>query len=268
VFTDYIQKIYDIKSNPKNPTQKNLAKLLLNSIIGRFGMDYLKNITKLVDAKTHNHINVTRRMGNSIEIDENTFLDSFKPGIDKEVCNEFDVDYVKALNLEGALSDEKSAGTYNAVSISTAAAILSYASVHMLKLKLYILSQGGIIYYTDTDSIVTNIILPPEFVDPKEIGKLKLEHTIVEGYFLADKTYAMKTQEGEIIKRAKGIDARKLSFDDYRKMYSNESIDNTVRTSSIRNYVLGSVNIEKDKRVQLNMTDYHKRVKVLDDKGM
>jgi hypothetical protein len=44
--------------------------------------------------------------------------------------------------------------------------------------------QWGIINYTDIDSIFTNM----ELVDNKEIGKLKLEHTIKEGYFISDKT--------------------------------------------------------------------------------
>lgn len=31
-----------------------VAKLLLNSLIGRFGMDYLKSVTKLLDKSKHN----------------------------------------------------------------------------------------------------------------------------------------------------------------------------------------------------------------------
>lgn len=49
-------------------------------------MDYLKCVTKLVDSKTHNLISVSRILKNSIEIADNVYLDSYKPGINKEVC--------------------------------------------------------------------------------------------------------------------------------------------------------------------------------------
>jgi hypothetical protein len=44
--------------------------------------------------------------------------------------------------------------------------------------------MGGNIYYSDTDSIVTDLELPTSMVDPKVLGKLKLEHEVVRGYFI------------------------------------------------------------------------------------
>ena len=45
VFTNYINKIYDIKSNPINPSQKTMAKSLLNNLLGRFGISMDKPVT-------------------------------------------------------------------------------------------------------------------------------------------------------------------------------------------------------------------------------
>lgn len=53
------------------------------------------------------------------------------------------------------------------------------------------LDLGGNIYYSDTDSIVTDIQLPAEYVDEKEIGKLKLEYLVDKGYFISGKTYCL-----------------------------------------------------------------------------
>ena len=61
----------------------------------------------------------------------------------------------------------------------------------MLEILLYILENGGTIYYTGTDSVVTDFKSPDSFIHKTELGKLKLEHTIVEGYFVSDKTYAL-----------------------------------------------------------------------------
>jgi hypothetical protein len=56
--------------------------------------------------------------------------------------------------------------THN-VSVIIASAITAYARIHMCKIKLHILNNNGNIYYTDTDSIVTDIKLSEEFVDSK-----------------------------------------------------------------------------------------------------
>jgi hypothetical protein len=187
-------------------------------------MNFLKTITKLVDRKGHNLITTTRVQKTFIEIDDNTFLEYYKPNIDKEICQNFGVDYIKALNNEN-FDESKSSRTYRSVSISTASAVLSYARIHMSKLKLHIINNNGNIYYTDTDSIITDIKLPEDFVDSKQIGKLKLVHEIKEGNFISDKLYAIKTINDEIIKLAKGIKSKFLKFEDYIKMYNMEIID-------------------------------------------
>lgn len=51
----------------------------------------------------------------------------------------------------------------------------------MLKIKQDILSKGGKIYYTDTDSIITDIELPKTGND---LGQFKLEHKIIRSYFI------------------------------------------------------------------------------------
>lgn len=111
------------------------------------------------------------------------------------------------------------------------------------------------------DSIVTDLKLPESFVDSKELGKLKLEYIITEAFFITDKTYAFKTIDGVIVKRAKGISSDLLSFDDYEKMFNQEFLNNTIRTSSKRNYAKGSVRI-KDDKINLDTTTYNKRSKI------
>ena len=45
VFTKDVEKVYQIKSNPINPSQKAMAKSLLNNLLGRFGINFYKDIT-------------------------------------------------------------------------------------------------------------------------------------------------------------------------------------------------------------------------------
>jgi hypothetical protein len=53
--------IYLLKSNSESSVNRNINKhrLLLNSLIGRFGMKLNKDITKIVDNKTFNNIATT-----------------------------------------------------------------------------------------------------------------------------------------------------------------------------------------------------------------
>lgn len=48
-------------------------------------------------------------------------------------------------------------------------------------MKKRVLELGGKLYYTNTDSIITDIELPKEMVDKKIIGKLKKEYSIWKG---------------------------------------------------------------------------------------
>lgn len=51
VFTEYINKVYKIKSTTTNKSQKTMAKSLLNNLLGRFGINLEKPITKIVSKK-------------------------------------------------------------------------------------------------------------------------------------------------------------------------------------------------------------------------
>lgn len=67
------------------------------------------------------------------------------------------------------------------------------------------MENGGEIYYSDTDSIVTNIKLSEDKISKTEIGKLKLEHKIDRGVFINTKVYCIMDKGGNFINRAKGV---------------------------------------------------------------
>lgn len=78
----------------------------------------------------------------------------------------------------------------------------------MQKIKLANLKVGGLIYYSDTDSIVTNLTLKTleEKLGDKvgnKLGQLKLEYVGEKAYFIKNKTYILLTSKGEEIKKPK-----------------------------------------------------------------
>ena len=109
----------------------------------------------------------------------------------------------------------------------------------MSKLKLDILSKKGNIYYTDTDSIVCDIQLDNNIVDPNLLGKLKLEHIVKKGIFISGKTYLLvlneidkDTQKNKTVKRAKGVKAKFLKESDYENLLNNINVETAIKTTS------------------------------------
>jgi len=106
----------------------------------------------------------TRKYRGVHYLDGTTVLASYDTEVSKSICETNDLnykdillDFLKSKNSNGKITykEEK----YNSVSIAIASAITAYSRIYMNKIKLHILNKGGKLYYTDTDSIVTDIKL-------------------------------------------------------------------------------------------------------------
>lgn len=74
----------------------------------------------------------------------------------------------------------------------------------MSELKLNVIKDGATIYYSDTDSLVTDRRLDPSLVHPSELGIWKLVHEINKGIFSSAKSYAIIDNNGTSINKCKG----------------------------------------------------------------
>lgn len=259
VFRSYIDSVFEHKSNNKNPVLKSICKLLLNSLLGRFGLDIEKFVTKIVDENIYTEILATRKISGDHPITNKHRMVTFNPEISKELCDSFDIDIVKATNKSKLIMDNSSQGLKH-VSVAISAAVTAYDRIHINKLKKDILSQKGNIYYSDTDSIVTDIELSKDLVDEKAIGKLKLEHKVHRGYFISGKTYCLRLDNGKVIIKSKGMISSELSEDDFINLLNGNTIDR-LKTMSYKNFYKGSVIID-EVPVDLCGDSYEKRQKL------
>ena len=78
--------------------------------------------------------------------------------------------------------------------------------------------------YSDTDSLFLEKPLNDSLISPSELGKFKLEHEVVEGYFIHPKFYAFKNSNGDTIIRNKGLANNSLSFEDFIKLDKGENL--------------------------------------------
>jgi len=177
IFNDFVDPLYKLKQT-KDPVQRSIAKLLLNSLYGMFGY------TASDDIK----LNV---------ISNNEYFNSHSNSSDlKEVSNTL---------IKPSLGS-KATFTFN-TNVAIASAISSYARIFMSEYRNKAM-------YHDTDSIIVPQPLSENLVDNSELGKFKLEHEIVYGIFSANKTYGVYTKEGKTKIAAAGFNSSLLTLTD------------------------------------------------------
>jgi hypothetical protein len=263
VFDKFVDELYEIRRNSTGLV-KSITKMLLNSPFGRLGMSIDKPITKIVNKNDLDFILSCHEVKSFIELNENRFLITYDSEISKNICEKYELDYIKILNKNK--KDIENNIRFDDVSISTAAAITSYARIYMNKIKLEIIKKGGKIYYMDTDSIVTNIVLPKRLLG-KNLGQLKLEHRVKKAYFISGKTYCLLLYNEQIIKKAKGVFSHSLTLNDYENMYLHNKDVFAIKGNTKIDYKKGTVNI-KDKKALLRYNAYTKRIKIYNKKGL
>jgi hypothetical protein len=157
---------------------------------------------------------------------------------------------------------------FSETNVPLAAAITAYSRVTINTYKVFCLNNGIGVYYSDTDSLVTDAALPAEYIHDAELGKLKLEYNIIEGYFLAPKLYWMDAinakGEREIISKSRGYGGE-ITREQALALYQNTPI-NVPKPKWNRSWENHSVFTQLDHR--LNITgEVSKREKVLDSTG-
>ena len=178
LFTDYVDTFYKMRLNfPKSDPLNFIAKILMNSLYGRFGMR--ENLPEVIIMSKENFS----------EFEEN----NLEKIIDSKEINGF---YLVTLINNGEESESLN------INVGVASAITSYSRIHMTKFKN---NSDFNLYYTDTDSIYIDKELNDKFVSSKELGKLKLECKIKKAVFLNAKLYCYLTRTGDIIKKVKGL---------------------------------------------------------------
>jgi hypothetical protein len=115
------------------------------------------------------------------------------------------------------------------VNIAIASAITAGGRVHMSAIKNH---PDFNLYYSDTDSWVTDAPLPSYMVGPN-LGQVKLEYEIDRAVFLAPKVSGLITTEGKEIIKVKGVhhevvenihinDLEQLLIEDSSRLFNQE----------------------------------------------
>jgi hypothetical protein len=200
IFKDYVDTLYSLRrrypsSNPLN----YIAKILLNSLYGRFGMD-----------DNFSEVNIVHK--DYISDFENKFFDLISSKTELE-----DYFLIETKNIENIIDDENS--THN-INVGIAAAITAYSRIHMSQFKNNLSFN---LYYSDTDSVYVDKPLSEDLVNSKILGKMKLEHIINKAIFLSPKVYCLLSDNNELIYKVKGLKHEiELTMNDFETLLNKD----------------------------------------------
>jgi hypothetical protein len=232
LFTDYVKDHYELKKNSKDLVQKNIAKLFLNSLYGRLGMNEISDELKIVDKKTIESLDLTHNVTFISELGNNKYLIKYNGEIDSKLSDLYSNE-ISNLNLNKkniVKSDKakiKQLGLNKTKTVSSAvhiaAAISSYARILINEYKNI---PGNPCIMSDTDSAVLPRPLPGHLVGDG-IGQMKLVYKIKSGIFIKKKLYCIIDSENKEIIKSSGIDSNKLNYNSFKQLLKSYSIEIT-----------------------------------------
>lgn len=231
----FITDLYNIRTNySKSDPMNYIAKILMNSQYGRYGMDDNFVNISIFDKKYYMEYE-QKYMTDIIDI--------------MEINDKFLVQHISPLKFDNTLLDN---GKENHnTNIAIASAITAYARVYMTQFKN---NPNFNLFYTDTDSIYIDKKLPEELVSNNELGKLKLELICKKAIFLAPKVYCLLTENNELIYKVKGLNNKvNLTFEDFESLLNKNSILEKNHEKWFKQMSSGTITI-KDQLYSLKVT--------------
>lgn len=218
VFKDFVNKFYSIKSGTSATTMdRTTAKLLLNSLYGRLGMNPQLDIAKVVSSEEA--VNISSKFQVKEQYSLTNKLEFIR--YTNQPIQGFEQLYGSEELINFNLSNDSKIKSVEQ-SLPCAIAITAYSRMFLFETIYKMVDLGATIYYADTDSLVINNELPEELVG-LDIGQFKLENKIKEGYFIAPKLYAIETFDNGKIVKAKSIGSN-LKYFEFKALLAGKSV--------------------------------------------
>ena len=227
LFDLYVEDHYEIKTSETDPVKKIIAKLFLNTLYGRMGINETENVMKIVDKKEAENLNKNSNVSILSELNNNKFLVSYKGKINNNLRKLFKVDPLvlevknKEFDKDELISSGLNKPKQYPSAVHIAAAISSYARILINEFKII---PGNPCIMSDTDSVVLSKPLNPDFIG-KELGQMKLEHEIKKGIFLRKKLYYILNIKDQEVIKASGLDSSKLNYNSFINLLNGESVE-------------------------------------------
>ena len=240
VFGDFPDKYFDIKSgnNTSVSISRPSAKLLLNSGFGRTALKIDGHTIKLFTHDKSREIQLKHHVRNVIPMTDDVDMVSY----DKSIINDFYIDD-KNSNPDQVIKNLKESDKeYDDIEqcFQLAIFITAYSTIKLFEAIRNVDSRGGKVYYVDTDSISTDLMLD-ESLTGNKLGDWNLEFIADKAYYPLPKFYYM---HGKSVKNGKPSDKKCV------KCTSKGVLTGSVKSSEYRHltYVRNSFIHKREKR--------------------
>ena len=227
LFKDFVLDHYEIKKNSKDPVKISIAKLLLNTLYGRFGMKDIDSIMRIVDLDEAKYLDKNTNVSVLSELSDNKYFIKYKGKINDSLRKNYKNDpFISDIGqmIHYNRDDLRKSGLNKNLNVPSAvhiaAAIASYARIIINEYKNI---PDNPCIMSDTDSAVLPYSLPDHLVG-KELGKMKLVHKIKKGIFIKKKLYYILTSDNQEIIRSSGINSSRLSHESFIQLLQGETI--------------------------------------------
>jgi DNA polymerase type B, organellar and viral len=238
LFNRYVEEFYEEKrlaTVNKDDAKKFISKLHFNSLYGIMGRkpDLITTVNSNRDGMEE--ISINRSIKKLITLTENIFIFLLKDNISEPLL----------IGMKELGYDIQSPRSIVMANVAVAAAITSYARIHMIPFKLH-----TDCYYTDTDSIFCSMELPSIFIGDM-LGEMKdeLEGVWIEdAIFLGLKQYGysfIDSKSGKIIEKSvfRGVARNSLSLTDLKQLGCGGSIVRLIKNRFIRDFAKFQITI-------------------------
>ena len=193
IFREYVERMYNLRMQYEKGHPLNLiAKLLMNSLYGKFGMKMENTIVEMFDTNNDTDNELLKEMLDAYGMTIHDFIK-----IDNKLLT------VRNSLLNPFGSEDEDEDNYHAsdVNVAIASAVTAGGRMWMSLVKN---NPKYNLYYSDTDSGVVDRPLDEALVGPL-LGQFKLEYIIKRAVFLAPKVYGFITADNEEVIKIKGI---------------------------------------------------------------
>jgi hypothetical protein len=199
-FKEYVTDLYSkrlVAKKDKNMALSEVLKLFMNSLYGGFAQPAAAVfMCGVVEASAVEYLEKVHGVEMDLKLDNKYHLVSYKKGADYTMWKEIpDEDPAKEPESKILNSNQNPLVFPMEVNVAIAAQVTAYGRALIREMINSIHQAGGVVAYSATDSVYTDIKLEdnPKFskLVGKDLGQFKLEREFKEGYFARTGLYAL-----------------------------------------------------------------------------
>lgn len=218
-FKPFVYYFYNLKYKEKGILGL-IAKLLLNSLYGKFGMKDIMTTAEICDKTRVEQLEKTRIVNKKYMISENKYIVIYQKFLDTNYLELFG-----EIKVDKTTNDPIKYISFNAspeTNIAIAAAVTAYGRMALQEIRN--IPKINIIMM-DTDSVLCDSKLPDNLVH-EGVGGWKLEHIVSKAIIVQKKLYYFECQSSDhktyTVKKGKGVNVKNLEEKDYIDMLNGK----------------------------------------------